>query len=148
MNKFISFSFPWNLSVTIQVNPHKILCYFQSEKIWVVVLQNYTRLQKNYHLHWTAGRVNILCKCLICIFSILSVAFVIPFLCYFQKLQLLVIKKFWNNFCCIVLLFVWAQKVRLRFLKSYFKPKILIVLSFLVFFKYICSTKKHFLSKK
>ena len=25
-----------------------------------------------------------------------------PFLCYFQKLQLLLVKIFWNNFCCIV----------------------------------------------
>ena len=39
-------------------------------------------------------------------------------------LQLLVIKKFWNNFWCIVFLFVWAQKVCL---KSYFKLEILIV---------------------
>ena len=31
------------------------------------------------------------------IFSILGVAFAIPFPCYFQKLQLLVVKKFWNN---------------------------------------------------
>ena len=44
-------------------------------------------------------------------FSILGVAFAVPFLCYFQKLQLLVVKKFWTNFCCIVLLYLWAQKV-------------------------------------
>ena len=30
-------------------------------------------------------------------------------------------KNIWNNFYCIVLLFVWAQRVCLRFLKSYFK---------------------------
>ena len=52
-------------------------------------------------------------------------------LCYFQKLQLLVVKKFWNNFCSIALLFGWAQKVCLRFLKSYFKLEILILLAFL-----------------
>ena len=45
------------------------------------------------------------------IFSILGVAFAVPFVCFFQKLQLLVIKKFWDNFWWIVLLFVWAQKV-------------------------------------
>ena len=67
-------------------------------------------------------------------FSILGVAFTIPFLCYFQKFQLLVVKKFWTNFCCIVLLYLWAQKVCLRFLKSNFKLEILIFLSFVVFF--------------
>ena len=66
------------------------------------------------------------------IFSILGVAFAVPFVCYFQKLQLLVIKKFWDNFWWIVLLFVWAQKLCLRFLKSYFKLEIVIALSFLV----------------
>ena len=30
-------------------------------------------------------------------------------------------KKILNNFCCSVLLFVWAWKVCLRYLKSYFK---------------------------
>ena len=28
----------------------------------------------------------------------LGVAFTVPFLCYFQKLQLLVVKKVWTNF--------------------------------------------------
>ena len=58
-------------------------------------------------------------------FSILGVTFTVPFLCYFQKLQLLV-KTFSTNFCCIVLLYLWAQNVCLRFLKSYFKLEILI----------------------
>ena len=69
-----------------------------------------TCLQKNYHLHWIAGRATMLCQYLIYIFSILGVGFSVLSLCYFQKLQLFVVKKFWNNFCCIVLLFVWAQK--------------------------------------
>ena len=43
---------------------------------------------------------NILSKYLIHIFF----NFAIPFLCYFQRLQLLVLQKFWTNFCCIVLL--------------------------------------------
>ena len=66
-------------------------------------------------------------------FSILGVTFTFPFLCYFQKLQLLV-KTFSTNFCCIVLLYLWAQNVCLRFLKSYFKLEILIFLSFVVSF--------------
>ena len=66
-------------------------------------------------------------------FSILGVAFTVSFLCYFQKLQLLVVKKFWTNICCcIVLLYLWAQKVCLKFLKSYFKLEILIFLSFVM----------------
>ena len=67
-------------------------------------------------------------------FSILGVAFAVPFLYYLQKLQLLVVKNFRNNFCCIVLLFLWAQKVCLRFLKSYFGLEIILsfVESFLV----------------
>ena len=69
-----------------------------------------TCLQKNYHLHWIAGRATMLCQYLIYIFSILGVGFSVLSLCYFQKLQLFVVKKFWNSFCCIVLLFVWAQK--------------------------------------
>ena len=69
-----------------------------------------TCLQKNYHLHWIAGRATLLCQYLIYIFSILGVGFSALSLCYFQKLQLFVVKKFWNSFCCIVLLFVWAQK--------------------------------------
>ena len=36
------------------------------------------------------------------ILSILGVAFAVPFLCYFQKHQILVVKNFWNNFCCII----------------------------------------------
>ena len=35
----------------------------------------------------------------------------VPFLCYFQNLQLLADKKIWPSFCCIVLLYLWAQKV-------------------------------------
>ena len=44
-------------------------------------------------------------------FSILGTAFSVLALCYFQKLQLLVVKKFSTNFWSIVLLYLWAQKV-------------------------------------
>ena len=66
-------------------------------------------------------------------FSILGVAFTVSFLFYFQKFQLLVVKKFWTNFCRIVLLYLRAQKICLRFLKSYFRLEI-IFLSFVVSF--------------
>ena len=84
------------------------------------------------------------------IFSILGVAFAVSFLRYFQKLQLLVIKIFFNNFCCIVILFVWAQKACLRFLKSYFKLEILIffVLRGVFFSRYIQLESSFFWRKK
>ena len=75
--------------------------------------------------------VNILYACF---FAILAGAFAVLFLCYFQKLQLLVVKRFWANFCYIVLPIVWAQKACIRFLRSYFKLEILIFLSFVVSF--------------
>ena len=68
------------------------------------------------------------------IFLILDVAFAVLFLFYFQKLKFLVVKKFWTNFCCFVLLYLWAQKVCFRFLKPYFKLEVLIFLSFTVSF--------------
>ena len=66
------------------------------------------------------------------VFSILRLAFAILLLCYFQKLQLLVEKNIWTDFGCILLLFVWSQKVCLSFLKSYFKLEILTFLSFVM----------------
>ena len=91
------------------------------------------KLPLDWNSHWIADRANILCKCIINIFfSVLEVAFAVPFLCYFQKFQILVVKKFWTNFCCFVFLFVWAQNKCLKFLKSFFKLDILIFLSFLV----------------
>ena len=49
---------------------------------------------KNYHLHSIAGRANVLSKYIIYIFFILGMAFTLPFLCYFEKLKLLAVKKF------------------------------------------------------
>ena len=93
-------------------------------------------LQKTTTYIGLLAEQNILCKYLIHIFfqfwAWLFLA--VPFLCYFQKLQLLLIKKFWKIFCCTFLLFVWAQKACLRFLKSYFRLEILIFLSFEVSF--------------
>ena len=82
----------------------KVLCYLQSEKI----LQKATtciRLQAKQIFF-----INIKYT----YFSILGVTSVVSFLCYFQKSQLLVVKKFWTNFCCTVLLYLCAQKECLR----------------------------------
>ena len=78
-------------------------------------------------------------------FSILAVTFTVPFLCYFQKLQLLVAEECRSNFCCFVLLHLWAEKVCLRFLKSYFKLEILMFLSSVVSRR---STKRLFFDEK
>ena len=51
-----------------------------------------------------------------------------------KSFKLLDEKKFWTNFCCIVLLYWSAQRVCRRFLKSYLKLEILIFLSFVVSF--------------
>ena len=56
------------------------------------------------------------------------------FFSMFQKLHLLLVKRIGTNFYCIVLLFVWAQEVCLRFLKSHFKLEMLIFLSFMLSF--------------
>ena len=81
-------------------------------------------------------------------FSILGVAFTVPFLCYFQKLQLLVVKKFWTNFCSIVLLYLWAQKLCLIFLKPYFTGDINIFVLRGVFFSRYVLLKSSFSGEK
>ena len=82
-------------------------------------------------------------------FSILGMALAVPFLCYFQKLQHLVVKELWTNFCCVVLLYLWIQKVCLRFLKFCFKLEILIFFSFVVsFFSRYVQLKSFFSDKK
>ena len=48
-------------------------------------------------------KINTFTKNTYTYFSILGVTIAVPFLCYFQKLQF-VVKKFWTNFCCFVLL--------------------------------------------
>ena len=53
----------------------KVLCYLQSEKTWVVVLQNLYMFGKKYHLHRIVGRINILSKYIIYIFFIFEGGF-------------------------------------------------------------------------
>ena len=80
-------------------------------------------------------------------FSILDVPFAILFLCYFQKLQLLAIKKFWTNFLDCTLIFISAKGVSQIF-KSYFKLEILIFFSFVVFFSRYIQLKSSFSDEK
>ena len=87
----------------------KVLCYLQSEKI-----ESFYKIYifvKKYHLHWTAGRANILCKDIIYdTYDIFSAIIYIKYIKYtyfpnfgggfcssfsvfFWKLQLFVVKK-------------------------------------------------------
>ena len=66
-------------------------------------------------------------------FSILGMALSVPLLCYFQKLQLLVVKKFGLIFAALYF-YIYKLKKYVSFLKSYFKLVILIFLSFVVSF--------------
>ena len=104
---------------------------------------------KNYHLHWIAGTANILSKYIIYIFFNFGRGFfTFPFLCYFQKLQLLDVKIFWTNFCCIVLLYLWAQKVS-QILKILFQTGgINIFVLFGVFFSRYIQLKSSFSDQK
>ena len=72
---------------------------------------------ENHHMHWIAGRGNILSKNLKYIYFQVSQFF----LGSVSRTSVSCDKNVWNNFFCIVLLSVWAQKVCLRFLISYFK---------------------------
>ena len=122
-----------------------VLCYLKCEKIWVIVLQN----SKNYHLHWIKNRASIIFKYIICIFFQFWTRFMLFLLHYFQKVQLLVVKKIWNDFCFIVLMRPWAWKMCFRFLKSYFKLEILMFWSFVVSsLVYMFNQKAYFLMKK
>ena len=100
---------------------------------------------KNYYLNWTAGRANILLK--FTYFCNFGRDFYGVFL--FPKTPASCCKKNWNNLCCTVLLFAWAQKICLRFLKSYFKLEMLILLTFVVSFEVdMLKLKSYFSDKK
>ena len=89
----------------------------------------------NYHLHWIAGRANILSKYIIYIFFNFGCGFYGSFPMLFSKAPTFWtnFKKIWTNFCCIVLLYLRARKLCLRISKSYFRLEILIFLSFVVY---------------
>ena len=90
-----------------------------------------TRFAKNYHLHWITDRADILIKSIIYITFRFWTLILWFFFCHFQ---ILAVKKLWTNFCCIVLLFVRAQKACLIFWKCYLKLKKLI---FLIYFLHV-----------
>ena len=86
-----------------------------------------TFLQKNYHLHWIASRANFLSKYMIYIFFNFGRNFCSFFSFVISKSSsLFVVKNIWINFCYSVLLYLWAKKGCIRFLKACFKLEILI----------------------
>ena len=48
-------------------------------------------------------------------------AFAVLVLCYFQKLQLLIVKRFWTNFCCICISIFMSSKRVSEILKILFQ---------------------------
>ena len=74
----------------------KVLCYLQSEKISVVVLQNRYMFAENYHLRWIAGRANILSKYIIYIFFNFGRGFCGSFPMLFPKTPASCCKKILN----------------------------------------------------
>ena len=97
-----------------QIGPKTFYIFFLESTLRYYATSKVRKLMhfcsKKLPLHWIADRANILCKYVIYFFNF-GCAFAASFLCYFQKLQLLVVKKFWSNFCFIVLLFLWSEKV-------------------------------------
>ena len=91
---------------------------------------------------------NILSKYMIYIFFNFGRGFCGIFPMLFPKVPASCCKKFWTDFCCIVLLYLWAQKACPRFLKSYFKLEILIFLSFVVSLSRYVQLKSSFSDKK
>ena len=114
--------------------PPNGLRYHATFKVRVAVLQNQYMFAINYNLHWIVGRVNIISKYIRYIFLNFGRGFYGFFSMLFPKAPASWCKKFWTKFCCIVHLYLWAQKMCLRFWKSYFKLKILISLSLVVSF--------------
>ena len=104
---------------------------------------------KSYHLHWITSRANILCKYLINIYFFnFGRGFCGFFSLLFTELQLLVIKKNWNIFCSIVLLFVCTQKVSQIFKTLFQTEDIDIFVLGRVFFSKYVHLKTYFSDEK
>ena len=110
----------------------KVLCYIQSEKMWVIVLQNQHMFTKTSPWNGLQTEQIISANIWYTYFFNFGHCFCDFFSKLFSKAPTYCGKKNWNNFCYIGLLFVWAQKVCFRFLKSYFKLETLISLLFAV----------------
>ena len=112
----------------------KVLCYLQSEETWVLVLQNWYMFEKNCHLYWIESRPNILCRNLIYSFFNFGCDFCGSFSMLFREASAFCDKETLKYFLVHCTSICMSSKNGLRFLKSYIKLEILIVLSFLVSF--------------
>ena len=92
-----------------------VLCYLQNYQMLPSKLQNVWSHYSTKLIHFSRKLLlGLYCRQSkyslliynIYILSISGVVFAVPFLCFFQKLQVLVVKEFRNNFCCIIHLFV------------------------------------------
>ena len=103
---------------------------------------------KDYHLHWIPGRANILCENLKFIYFQFWCGFCNSFSMLFLEAPASCGKKNWNNFYCIVLLFVWAQKLSQIFKILFQTGNINIFEIHGVFFSRSVQLKSSFLMKK
>ena len=99
----------------------KVLCYIQSEKMWVIVLQNQHMFTKTSTWNELQTEQKISVNIWYTYFFNFGHCFCGFFSMLFPKAPTYCGKKNWNNFCCIDCF---------RFLKSYFKLETLISLSF------------------
>ena len=147
---FIGKKTPKTIKISSLISSLTSLKYYATFKVknFESFFYNINTCLHNYQ-HWIAGRANILSIYITYIFFNFGVAFAVYFLCYFQKLQLLVVKKFWTKFCCIVLPYLWAQKMFLRLLNPYFKLDILNICALCgVFFSRYVRIKSSFCDEK
>ena len=103
----------------------------------------------SYHLHWIAGRANILRKYIIYIFFNFGRSFCVSFSMLFPKAPTSCCKEFWTNFCCIVFYINELKKCVSHIFKSLFQTgdiNLFIVRG--VFFSRYLQLKSSFTDKK
>ena len=106
---------------------------FKVRKFELLLYKINTCFQKNYHLHWIAGRVNILSKDIINIFQFWT--WLLRFLSYIiSKSYSFLLQKHSEQIFATLYFYIYELKKCLKFLKSYFKLEIIIFLSFPVSF--------------
>ena len=114
----------------------------------MVVLQNQYIFAKKCYLHWIADRANIICKYITYTFFQFW-AWLLRFLFYvISKSFSLLWKKKLNNFCCIVILFVWTRKSVFKIFKILFQTEDINIFVLLgVFFSIYLRLKSSFLDE-
>lgn len=140
----------WKISYMIGWGMLRYVATFQSECLGQYNAKSWHVWKREFNLDWIFDTSNILNNYYCYYFMvILDAVFIVPSQYSFLKLQLYVLKKLWNDFCCIVFLFPSAWKTCLTFSKSFFELEILMFLPIRVsFLSYISKYKAVYLAKK